>query len=264
MKREKIKTIIIGLLCFLSLNTIFAQFTIPPKPKVSEQKGIYDYANLLKVGQKNALGHKLVSYADSTSTQMVVVVVPSLLGEDKAQLAVRWAHKWGIGQKKEDNGLIILLAIKERQMYIAPGYGLESILTAGVNGEIIRNVFLPEFKKSNYYQGLDKGTDALIDLFAGKYKAAKKTNNSEPPILVFFLIIGVVVLLIISSKAKGGGKGNGKFSQPSLLDIIVLSSLGRGSNGGFGSGSSSGGFGGGFSGGFGGGGFSGGGSGGSW
>lgn len=249
----------------------FAQFKIPPKPtKVTEQTSVFDYANLLKPDQKKALETKLINYADTTSTQIVVTIIPSLEGEYEGTLAPEWAHKWEIGQKGKDNGVFILLAEKERKIWIAPGYGLEHILTAGINGEIIRNYIIPEFKKGDYYQGLNEGTTQLMKLFSGTYKGKRIQNTeSSDGIPAIFIIIGVVALLIIVSslKNKNGGNGNNKGKGgggPDLFDILVLSRMGRGGSGSFGGGFGGGSSGGGFGGGFGGGGFSGGGAGGSW
>ncbi|RRJ93115.1 TPM domain-containing protein [Paenimyroides tangerinum] len=263
--------------CFFLLLSIgtFAQFNIPPKPtKASEQTSVFDYANLLKPDQKKALENKLIKYADTTSTQIVVAIIPSLEGESEGMLAPKWLHEWGIGQKGKDNGVFILLAEKERKIYIAPGYGLEHILTAGINGELIRNYIIPEFKKGDYYQGLNEGTTQLMKLFSGTYKGERKKNvDSSDGIPVVLIIIGVIIVLVIVSKIKNKNGGNGKnggnrgFNGPDLLDIIILSGMGRGGGGNFGG---SGGFGGGgsdgggFGGGFGGGGSSGGGAGGSW
>ncbi len=252
-------------LCFLVTQIGFAQYTIPEKPAL--QTSVYDYAKVLSETEKAQLEEKLVRYSDSTTTQIVIITIESLKGEDVSQLATNWAQTWGIGQAKEDNGVIILLAKDEKKIAINPGYGLEDRLTAGTGGEIIRNIIIPEFKAGSYFNGLDKGTTAVIDVFKGKYKGTRKQNKGEKfPILPLIVII-VIVLILFSRNKKGGGNsgGSGGFGGgPSLLDILVLSSLGSGNRGGFG-GSSGGGFGGGgFGGGFGGGGFSGGGSSGSW
>jgi uncharacterized protein len=255
------------LLAFFTCNAIFAQFTIPEKPGF--QTSVYDYANVLSASEKTQLEEKLVRYSDSTSTQIVVITIESLKGEDIGILTPKWAHQWGIGQAKEDNGVLILLAKAERKIWISPGYGLEDRLTAGIGGEITRNIIIPEFKAGSYYRGLDKGADALFDVFKGKYKGERKQQSKGKsfPILPFIVIV-VIVLILISRNKKGGGgnSGNNSGGGPSLMDVILLSSLGRSGGSGFG-GSSGGGFGGsggGFGGGFGGGGFSGGGSGGSW
>jgi uncharacterized protein len=251
---------------FLNSGFLFAQFTIPEKP--SFQTSVYDYASVLSAQEKAQLEQKLIKYSDSTTTQIVVITIESLKGEDVSQLATKWGQTWGIGgTAKDDNGVIILLAKAERKIAINPGYGLEDRLTAGTGGEIIRNIIVPEFKGGSYYQGLDKGTDALFDVFKGKYKGERKQNKGKDfPILPIIIII-IIVLVLLSKNKGGGNSGNrGGGGGPNLMDIILLSSLGRGGGGGFG-GSSGGGFGGGgggFGGGFGGGGFSGGGSSGGW
>ncbi|REG98650.1 TPM domain-containing protein [Flavobacterium aquicola] len=260
---------------FILLNSsfLFAQYTIPEKP--SFQTSVYDYANVLSVEEKTQLEEKLIKYSDSTTTQIVVITIESLKNEDVSQLATKWGQTWGIGgTAKDDNGVIILLAKAERKIAINPGYGLEDRLTAGTGGEIIRNIIVPEFKAGSYYQGLDKGTDAIIDVFKGKYKGERKQKSQGGDFPIFPIIVIVIIVLILLSKNKGGGSGNSGNrggGGPSLMDVILLSSLGRGGGGGFG-GSSGGGFGGGgfggggggFGGGFGGGGFSGGGSSGGW
>lgn len=245
-------------------NFVFSQFKIPEKP--SFQTSVYDYAKLLSDNEKSQLEEKLIKYSDSTTTQIVVVTVPTIEGEDIGILAPKWGHEWGVGQAKEDNGIFILLAAQERKIWIAPGYGVEDRLVAGINGEIIRNVIIPEFKAGSYYNGLDKGADAIFQVLKGKYKGTRIQDGEEGSILpiLFFIILFIIIIAIIS-KNKGGNSGNSGGSGPSLLDIIILSNMGRSSGGSFdggGFGGSSGG--GGFGGGFGGGGFSGGGAGGSW
>jgi uncharacterized protein len=257
------------LIVLFSSNCIFSQFTIPEKP--SFQTSVYDYANVLSPEEKTQLEEKLIKYSDSTTTQIVVITIESLKNENINLLATKWGQTWGVGgTEKDDNGVIILLSKAERKIAINPGYGLEDRLTAGIGGEIIRNIIIPEFKAGSYYSGLDKGTDALFDVFKGKYKGERKQAKGKS-FPIFPILVIVVILLFLFSRNKGGGNGNsgnrGGGIGPSLLDVIILSSLGRGGGGGFG-GSSGGGFGGGggggFGGGFGGGGFSGGGSSGDW
>lgn len=260
------------LFVLFSSNCIFSQFTIPEKPKdPSLQTSVYDYANLFNANEKKQLEEKLIHYADTTTTQIVVITVESLKGEDVSQLATKWGHTWGIGgTAKDDNGVIILISKNDRKIAINPGYGLEDRLTAGIGGEIIRNIIIPEFKAGSYYNGVDKGTNALFDVFKGKYKGTRKQNKQQQdfPFLPFIIIIVFILILASKNRRGGGNSGNSGGGGPSLLDVIILSNLGRNSGGfggGFGGGSSGGGFGGGgFGGGFGGGGFSGGGSSGSW
>jgi len=251
------------LVCLLFTQISFAQFTIPEIPKL--QTSVYDYADVLNPTEEKQLEEKLIKYSDSTTTQIVVITIESLKGEDVSLLATKWGQTWGIGgTAKEDNGVVILLAKAERKIAINPGYGLEDRLTAGIGGEIIRNIIIPEFKAGSYYNGLDKGSDALFDVFKGKYKGERKKDKEKSIPIVPIIIIFIIILALIS-RNKGGGNSGNRGGGLDLTDIIILSSLGRG---GFGGGSSSGGGfgggGGGFGGGFGGGGFSGGGSSGNW
>jgi uncharacterized protein len=261
---------LLAMLC-MSSQTVHAQFDIPPIPK--EQTSVYDDNKLLSDFEKTSLEEKLIRYSDSTSTQIVIAIIPTTKGENIGLLAPKWAHKWGIGQAKEDNGVFILLASNDRKIWISPGYGVEDRLTAGINGELIRNVIIPEFKKGDYYQGLNKGVDAIFEVLTGAYQGTRQNNAQDtfPIGFFFFLFIVFIIFIIAISKNRRGGGNHGKGGRSngtSILDAIILSNLGRGSYGGSsgGFGSSSGGSfgGGGFGGGFGGGGFSGGGAGGSW
>ncbi len=255
------------IISFLFVQMGFGQFEIPKKP--SFQTSVYDYANVLSSNEKSLLEQKLIHYSDSTTTQIVVITIESLQGEDVAILGPKWAQEWGIGGSVEkDNGVIILLAKAERKINISPGYGLEDRLTAGIGGQIIRNVIVPEFKAGSFYNGLDKGTDEIFKVFTGKYKGERASGKQEISLTRIFFIIALFIIFMIivakNNKNNGGNSGN-RGGGMDILDMIILSNLGR-SSGGFG-GSSGGGFsggGGGFGGGFGGGGFSGGGSSGSW
>lgn len=254
------------LITILLAQVAFGQYTIPEKPKV--QTSVYDYAKLLTSEQKSALESKLIKYSDSTSTQIVVVTVETINGEDIGILTPKWAHQWGIGQAKEDNGVFVLLANKERKIWIAPGYGVEHKLTAGITGELVRNVIIPEFKKGDFYGGLDKGTDAVFEVLKGTYKSnqSSESESSGIPRAFIIAIIFIILLIVFSKKNKDEGGSGKRFRKDStatnILTAILLSRAGRGGfgGGGFGGGSSGGGFGGGF----GGGGFSGGGAGGGW
>lgn len=267
------KNYILYLLLFALLPVAgWAQFTIPTKPDF--QTSVYDYANLLSAGDKARLEEKLVRYSDTTSTQIVVAIVPTIKGEDIGILTPKWAQEWGIGQAKEDNGVFILLAVQERKIWISPGYGVEDRLTAGEVGEMTREVIIPHFKQGDYYGGLDAGADAIVQMLKGKYKSERKDSGDNGGGIsgaVVFIVVMIIVIFLISRGGRGGGRNGGRrrFNDPDLADILILSSLGRGFGGG-GSGGFGGGFGGGssggggFGGGFGGGGFSGGGAGGSW
>ncbi|MBT8295801.1 MAG: TPM domain-containing protein [Gramella sp.] len=257
------------LLVLLTGFTVFAQRDIPPRP--TEQTSVYDEADMIAASDEERLEQKLINYADTTSTQVVIVTIPSLEGEYEGTYAAHWAHEWGIGQSDKDNGLLVLVAQKERKIWITTGYGLEEYMTDAKTKEIIELIILPEFKNGDIYGGLNNGTTAIFQVLNGTFKGAPRASGtggggiSLKTIVIFFIFIAI--LFSIFNKRGGGRNGGRRTGRSVLWDAIILSSLGRGSfgGGGFGGGSSGGGFGGGgFGGGFGGGGFGGGGAGGSW
>jgi uncharacterized protein len=247
-----------------------AQFEIPPKPAQGGQTSLYDYIGLLAPAEKTNLEQKLIRYSDSTSTQIVIAIIASSEGEDLQYLGAQWGHAWGIGQEKEDNGILVLLARDDRRIAINTGYGVEEFLTDALSRRIIETVIIPEFKKGDYYAGLDRGVDAIFQVLTGQFQGTPRSSGGEFPFaaLLPFIIFLVFMLILASRKNKGGGGNRGNRGRgPDLWDMIILSNMGRSSSrGGFGGGGfGGGGFGGGgFGGGFGGGGFGGGGASGGW
>jgi len=266
--KRKIFTSLLFIFVFSALG--FAQLEIPPKPKV--QTSVYDSADILSLDEEKMLEQKLVNYADTTSTQIVIATIKSLNGEYIGLFAPKWAHVWGIGQAKEDNGLLILMSEADHKIWITTGYGLEQYLTDAKTKDIIENIILPEFRNNNFYGGLDKGTTAIFEVLNGNFKGSPSKGKAEGGIPIQLLVLGVIFIIVLVSMSRknrnNGGKGSGRKRGfgGSLLDVLILSSLGRGSFGGgsSGGGGGFGGGGGGFGGGFGGGGFGGGGAGGSW
>lgn len=265
MKKAKqlIFVFFVGLLC-INLQG-FSQSEIPDVPK--KQTSLYDNAGILSSNEQKALERKLIRYSDSTSTQIVIVTLQNIGGNDIALFGAELGEKWGIGQADEDNGVLILVAIDERKVTIQTGGGMEHLLTDALSSRIIRNIITPNFKQGDYYSGLDQATDTIFQIMMGEYQNDNpKSDNDKGLFRILPIIFFIIMMIIISRRNKGGGKNGGKGSVAgTILDVLILSSMGRG---GFGGGSSSGGFGsgssGGFGGGFGGGGFGGGGASGGW
>ncbi len=263
------KTLLLSLLLIFSLSS-FAQKQIPSQP--DKQKSVYDFADMLSDGEEVNLRQKLETYADTTSTQIVIVTIKSLEGEYIATYATEWAEQWGIGQDNKDNGAIIMVSQDDRKITIQNGYGLEEYLTDYNSKTIIDQIIQPAFKKGNFYQGLDKATTAMFQLLDGQFdaEALNQKSNNKKNILSYLVPIIIVIffIILVMKRRRGGGSGKGGMRRggPDLFDILILSSLGGSHrSGSFGGGSSGGSFGGGgFSGGFGGGSFGGGGAVGGW
>lgn len=258
------------LILFFSVSAI-AQ-NIPQKP--NPPRLVNDFAHVLTNDQIESLERKLVSYDDSTSTQIVVVTVATTGDYVIDEYALKILRDWGVGNKKTNNGIVILAAINDRKVKIEVGYGMEGVVPDIIAKQIIENEITPNFRQQNYYRGFDDAADAIIKAATGEYKAPegyRKTSGRRSGSSLPFFVIIVVILIIVS---RSGGRGGGgmmsrRGSNPLLGGIlggIIGSSLGRGGGGGWsgGGGGWSGGGGGGGFGGFGGGSGGGGGASGSW
>jgi len=157
------------LLCVLCLGIfLLAQYTIPDKPSVLYP--VYDEVGILSQSEKEKLNQKLIKFEDSTSTEIEVVIISSTKGEDINFLATKFGQKWGIGKKGVDNGVVFLIATEDRTMSIQQGRAVEQYLTASVAGQILDYLVTPNFRKGNWYEGINQGTDAIIEAVQGKFQ----------------------------------------------------------------------------------------------
>ena len=117
--------------------------TTPPRP--NPPRLVNDLAGLMRPDEANALEQKLVAYNDSTSSQIAVVTVPSLDGDEIANYAQRLYEAWGIGQQGKNNGILVLVAAQEHQARIQTGYGLEGAVPDALAKRIISNTLVPAF-----------------------------------------------------------------------------------------------------------------------
>lgn len=265
MKLRSLK-IVFSFLLFCLYSLVSAQYAIPDKPAVLYP--VYDEANLLSQQEKNDLNQKLIKFSDSTSTEIEVVIITSTKGEDVNFLATMFGQKWGIGKKGVDNGVVFLIATEDRTMSIQQGRAVEQYLTASVAGQILDYIVTPNFKQGLWYEGINRGTSAIMEAVQGKFKPLANEESGGGSISKIVIIAFVIfIILIILFSNRGGGSGNNDD------DDVIITRRGRrnypggffpfpGSfgGGGFGGGSSGGGGFGGFGGGgsFGGGGASGG------
>jgi len=244
---------------------------------------VVDQADLLRPEQELDLSSKSEALQAQTGRQFVVATVKSLEGRPIEDYAYQLGRHWGIGQKEEDDGVILLVAPNERKVWIATGYGAGAFLTDAVSGVIIREAILPQFKKKppDYGAGITAGSAAIIKQMslppeqaqANVAKARKQESARQEGGAGFLPVIFILVVLFIlfsSFAMRQSGRRYRRRRGGGIDPFVVLWGLNelsrsRGSGGGFGGGSWGGGGGGGFGGFSGGGGsFGGGGAGGSW
>jgi uncharacterized protein len=236
-------------------------------PEPMDKKLVHDFASFFSETERGQLENMLVSYWDTTSTQVAVVTIPTLHGYEINDYATRLFNKWGIGGKEGNNGVLILIkpktAEEKGEAFIAPGYGMEGVLPDALVNRIVDNEMIPRFKEGANYEGVVAAVTIIFKAAQGEFKAneyMKRTEKKEKKDRKsVFVIILIIIVIIISQFRSGGGKNlSSKGNLPLWLLLGLLNSGGgRGSFGGFSSG------GGGF-GGFGGGRSGGGGAGGSW
>lgn len=169
----------------------------------SPQGYVSDYAGIINESYESQIESLLSDLEDETTVEVAVLTVENLQGLDKETYAVEIFREWGIGKEDVDNGLLILVAMEEREWRIEVGYGLEGVIPDGVAGRIGRNRMVPNFQAGDYGKGIYEAVADIKDFVEGEEEVVSQytTNYSEPTndfdyfYLIFFiaLIIGGIV-----------------------------------------------------------------------
>ena len=160
---------------------------------------VVDNALLLSSSQEEQLTQLLKAHEDKTTNQVVVVTLPTLQGYTIEEYGVELGRHWGIGQKEKNNGILLIVAPKERKVRIEVGYGLEGTLTDKIAHDIIQEKILPAFKRGKYDQGIENGTSAILQALDGEYVIEKDShvaNMIQKNIGTLFFIIVILSIFI--------------------------------------------------------------------
>lgn len=267
---KKLLLLLLLLASFFAYSQSVSDFVSKNFPKPNPQRLVNDFARVLTPEQVQALENKLVSYDDSTSSQIAVVLIPSTQDLPVEDVALQILRQWGVGGQK-DNGVVVLASTEDRKIRIEVGYGLEGAVPDITSKNIIEHDIVPAFREGNYYRGLDAATTSIIQAAAGEYQApagyADRGERGGKGISFGKILIAFIILwIVLGMFGGGGGRGGGFMSRRGYRGfggpVIFPGSFGGGWGSGGGGGWSGGG-GGGF-GGFGGGSGGGGGASGSW
>ncbi|HEX7357062.1 MAG TPA: TPM domain-containing protein [Ignavibacteriaceae bacterium] len=182
-------------LFLILISPVFAQPEIP-----ALKMWATDLTGTLTQSELNQLNTRLKSYADTTSNQIIVLMIPSLNDYPIEMLSEEIATKNKIGTKKNNNGILLLIAKDDRELRIEVGYGLEGVVPDAIASSIIRNVIRPQFRDNNYYLGINDGIDAIIKAIGGEYKSENSEEEEGFPFIIFIIIIFVIFIFM-----KGGG-----------------------------------------------------------
>lgn len=214
---------------------------------------VVDEAGLLPPPTRVALTDRLAAYEQQTGIQLVVATVKSLQGRDIEEYGVGLARHWGIGQKEDDNGVVLIVAPNERAARIEVGYGLEGTLTDALTSVIVREDMLPAFREGDFARGITQGAEAIMQAAADPATARSRTAKQAPSLRWLLLLILPFIIAMILSNMFGGGPPTRGYRRGGWG---LPGGFGGFGGGGFGGSGGFGGFGGG-GGGFGGGGASG-------
>lgn len=239
-----------------------------PEPPAVPRDYVVDLAGVIRPDVQSRLNALLLELEQKTTAQVVVLTVQSLDNEDIESFSIDLAHKkWKLGQKGKDNGVLLVVAVKDRKYRLEVGYGLESVLPDSFVGTIGREYFVPHFRQGDYGGGIYAGTVAIIRTIAEHEGVSITGVTSEEtarprvtivgrPLSMFqavvfgiFALIALVLfithprqcfLILLFSQMGGGGRGGwssggGGFSGGG-------GSFGGGGGGGFGGGGASGGW----------------------
>jgi len=229
----------------ISVGLLLLWFSLPLMAAVSFPSlsgRVVDQVELLEASTAKKLNSQLQAHEAATGNQLVVVILKDLQGLTIEEYGYQLGRAWGVGQKGENNGVLLLVVPSLRKVRIEVGYGLEGLLTDALSANIIQTVILPSFREGDFNQGIADGADAIIQALGGEYRfnspqaQSRNQSNELPPwwvilFLPLFLLRRFGRGLLFgqhSGSRRGGGFGSGGF--------------GGGGGGSFGGGGASGGW----------------------
>jgi uncharacterized protein len=257
----------VGLAYLLVFLVGAAAILAAPEPLPSPIGLVSDFAGIIDAATEARLTRRIQELKQKTGAEIAVVTVPTTQPDAVPERAVRLAEAWKPGDRDKDNGILFLVAVQDRELFIATGYGIEGALPDGLVGEIRDRTIVPKFKAGDLAGGIEVGVDRMAAIIAREY-GVELTGNPAPEaprpprVSTGDLVILAIILLVVfgpyllSSNDPPGMRGRRRRTRG--WDVGPPMWGGTFGGGGFG-GSGGGGFGG-----FGGGSFGGGGAGGKW
>ena len=155
---------------------------------------IHDEAAVLSAEAAVQLERQLEEHEKATSNQVAVLILSSLEGEVLEAFSIRVAEEWKLGTEKNDNGVLLLIAVEDRKIRIEVGQGLQGVLTDAVCSRIIRDVIAPEFRRGDYQAGIQVGVQTILAAIFGEYTADGSDTMSSND----WWLIGLAVTFFLS------------------------------------------------------------------
>ncbi|MGH7146579.1 MAG: TPM domain-containing protein [Nitrospiraceae bacterium] len=192
--RARKQTVSFFLACALASALTSLSFALDVPPLTGR---VVDLAHVLPADVTVSLTRDLEAHETKTSNQVAVLILPSLEGEPLEEFSHRVATTWKLGRKGTDNGVLLLVSLKDRKVRIEVGYGLEGTLTDLRSAHIIRQEIVPRFRTGDLPGGIAAGVQAILGTIEGTYKAEEvlsgHARSGQEPTAFDYVIIGIVV-----------------------------------------------------------------------
>lgn len=256
---------LVGVTCLLALLAFRVEAA--PAPLPTPIGLVSDFADVIDAATEARLTSRLQELKQKTGAEIAVVTLPTTQPDPVPERAVRLAEAWKPGDRNQDNGVLFLVSVQDRELFIATGYGIEGALPDGLVGEIRDRTIVPKFRVGDLAGGIEAGVDRMAAIIAREYHvdltgspspdapAGHRFSTGDLIILAIILLVIFGPYLFSSSNEPPGAYGGRRRRSWNVGPPMWGGTFG---GGGFG-GSGGGGFGG-----FGGGSFGGGGAGGKW
>lgn len=177
----------------LLLLSVFFTCKVNALVNPTEKFYINDYANIISPETEEYIYEKSVKLNEIDGTQIVVVTVKNLEGRSIEDYSLELARKFGIGSKEKNNGLLLLLALEEREFRVEVGTGLEGILPDGKTGRFQDQYIIPYLKENNFDEGIKNGYNAfyneIVEMNKLDLEIAEVNNKQAPLVKIEWLIL---------------------------------------------------------------------------
>lgn len=195
LRKPLIRFLLVGVLFLSSALTLASLVFALDVPPLTGR--VVDLAQVLPANVAATLARDLEAHEAKTSNQVALLILPSLEGEPLETFSHRVATTWKLGQKGTENGVLLLLALRERKVRIEVGYGLEGTLTDLRSAHIIRQEIVPRLRSGDLPGGIVAGVQAILDTIEGTYRAEEtlpgQVRSGQEPTAFEYVIIGIVV-----------------------------------------------------------------------
>lgn len=240
-----VRSLLAAVAVVLALLVPAARAADPPIPVATGF--VTDTARVLSAPVQTRIVRLVTELQQKTGAEIAVLTVLTTAPLDDFNYAVRVADAWRPGRKKDDSGVLLLVATQDRKIRILTGYGVEGILPDGLIGEIEDREMLPLFRAGQIDEGIFRGVAAVASRIAASHGVtltgvpAPRAVQQPPQLPWWVVLLIVVVILIILSNSNGptrgfGGRGGGPIFIPGPMRFPGGWSDGGGGFGGFGGG----------------------------